>query len=212
MDNLTNIKIDANTLTFTLDTEQELEDCTMVLYVDEVWNLKNILNDCPAHNYKFTVTNSRTYDNQYSVTDDKIVTFDWNMKYLTLVCTKDHTEYRYFGLYYEPKLVYQAELRKLHSYCQTCLDDRTMQDIMLVVFKRQLLEYAIKGEHYKDAMQLYVDICRLLDISIEESYQHSVNCCTDCILGEGGKCQCTECVKPTCHSCKTCAGGMCKLN
>nr|DAX32678.1 MAG TPA: hypothetical protein [Caudoviricetes sp.] len=37
---------------------------------------------------------------------------------------------------------------------------------MLIVFKRQLLEYAIQSGHFKDAMLLYIDVCRLLEISL----------------------------------------------
>lgn len=225
MDNLINIKIDDNTITFTLNSEEELTDYDKVLYVDEVWNLKNIMNDCPKHNYKFEIDTEPNLYNEYTITDDNVLKLDWNMKYFTLVCTKEDKEIRFFGVYYEPRIVYQAELRKLHSYCQTCLDDRTMQDIMLVVFKRQLLEYAISSEYYKDAMQLYVDICRLLDISIEESYQNSINCCTNCILTQRNKCIHTEkdrclhtefdtpCAKlaDKCSSCHSCCNGCCNL-
>ncbi len=224
MDKITNIQIGTeNILTFTLETSQSIDDYTKVLYVDEVWNLKNVLNDSPAHNYKFEV--SKQSNNEYKVTDDDVLRLDWNMKYFTLVCTKDQQELRYYGIYYNPSLVYQAELRKLHSYCQTCLDDRTMQDIMLVVFKRQLLEYALESDYYKDAMQLYVDICRLLDISLQESYQNSVNCCTNCILTQNSNCihtgdnrclhterdlPCTGLNNQNC-SCGSCCNGCCNL-
>lgn len=225
MDNLININIESNILKFTLSSDEDIHDYTKVLYVDEVWNLKSIMNDCPVHNYRFEVTSEPNISNEYTITDDNILRLDWNMKYITLVCTKDQKEIRFFGVYYEPRIVYQAELRKLHSYCQTCLDDRTMQDIMLVVFKRQLLETAIASEYYKDAMQLYVDICRLLDISIDESYQNSVNCCTNCILTQQNQCIHTEhdrclhtefdtfCTRlnDKCSSCHSCCNGCCNL-
>ena len=198
MDNLTNIKIEANTLTFTLDYTESLDEYTKVLYVDEVWNLKNILNDCPAHNYKFTNVEGPTDEHTYTVTDDQVLKLDENMKYFILTCTKEDEQIRFYGIYYNPALIYHAELRKLHSYCQTCLDDRTMQDIMLV-FKRQLLEYAIAGEHYKDAMQLYADLCRLLDISTRKDLE--INLYKQYHCGDDTKCD----------KCHQCSNGVCKL-
>ena len=84
-----------------------------------------------------------------------------------------------------------AEIRKLHTHCSTCLDDETMQNIMLVVFKRQLLEYALASGYYRDALQLYVDICRLLEISIRPKCD-SMTCCNNCILTQKNDCLNTE--------------------
>lgn len=196
MDNITNIKIDANKLTFEVDYAESLTDYKLVLYVDEVWNLNNILHDSPAHNYKFTNVTGPDEQGIYTVTDDQVLLLDDNMKYFILTCTKDDQQIRFYGIYYNPTLIYHAEIRKLHSYCQTCLDDRTMQDIMLIVFKRQLLESALTGQHYKDAMQLYADICRLLDISTRKDLdfiRYNSNCCA-------------------CDKCSTCCNGVCKLN
>ena len=89
MDNLININIESNTLKFTLNSDEDIHDYTKVLYVDEVWNLKSIMNDCPVHNYRFEVTSEPNISNEYTITDDNILRLDWNMKYITLVCTKD---------------------------------------------------------------------------------------------------------------------------
>ena len=50
MDKLTNIQIDGDKLTFKIETEVDLSNYSKEVYIDEVWNLKNILEDSPIHN------------------------------------------------------------------------------------------------------------------------------------------------------------------
>lgn len=154
------------------------------------------------------------------------------MKYVTLRCFTDQEEIHFHGIYYNPSIVYMAEIRKLHTHCSTCLDDQTMQNIMLVVFKRQLLEYALASDYYRDALQLYVDICRLLEISIKPKCAANT-CCNNAILTQKGDCFNTENDKclhlekernsatlfsGICYSCSNntcstgnCSNGYCKL-
>ena len=54
MDKLTNIQIDGDKLTFKIETEVDLSSYSKEVYIDEVWNLKNILEDSPIHNISFS--------------------------------------------------------------------------------------------------------------------------------------------------------------
>lgn len=191
MDKLTNIQIDGDKLTFKIETEVDLSSYSKEVYIDEVWNLKNILEDSPIHNISFSENITVDSENNVTVTNDDILELDWNMKYVTLRCFTEQEEIHFHGIYYNPSIVYMAEIRKLHTHCSTCLDDHTMQNIMLVVFKRQLLEYALASDYYCDALQLYVDICRLLEISIKPKCAAST-CCNNAILTQKGDCFNTE--------------------
>ena len=223
MDKLTNIQIDGDKLTFKIETEVDLSSYSKEVYIDEVWNLNNI-----GFSENITIDS----DNNVTVTSDDILKLDWNMKYVTLRCFTDQEEIHFHGIYYNPSIVYMAEIRKLHTHCSTCLDDQTMQNIMLVVFKRQLLEYALASDYYRDALQLYVDICRLLEISIKPKCAAST-CCNNAILTQKGDCFNTENDKclhlekernsatlfsGICYSCSNntcstgnCSNGYCKL-
>lgn len=232
MDKLTNIQIDGDKLTFKIETEVDLSSYSKEVHIDEVWNLKNILEDSPIHNISFSENITVDSDNNVTVTNDDILELDWNMKYVTLRCFTEQEEIHFHGIYYNPSIVYMAEIRKLHTHCSTCLDDQTMQNIMLVVFKRQLLEYALASDYYRDALQLYVDICRLLEISIKPKCAAST-CCNNAILTQKGDCFNTENDKclhlekernsatlfsGICYSCSNntcstgnCSNGYCKL-
>lgn len=233
MDKLTNIQIDGDKLTFKVGSDINISDYSKEVYIDEVWNLKNILEDSPIHNISFSENITIDSDNNVTVTNDDILELDWNMKYVTLRCFTEQEEIHFHGIYYNPSIVYMAEIRKLHTHCSTCLDDETMQNIMLVVFKRQLLEYALASGYYRDALQLYVDICRLLEISIRPKCD-SMTCCNNCILTQKNDCLNTETDKclhlekernsttlfsGICYSCSStntcstgnCSNGYCKL-
>lgn len=226
MDKLVNINIENNRLTFTVDTDIDLSEYDMEVHIDETDNLQNILKDKPIHStslYKDITVDS---DKNVTVTNDDILSLDWNMKYFTLRCFNSQSQLFFHGIYYNPEIIYSAEIRKLHSNCSTCLDDATMQNIMLVVYKRQLLEYALASDHFKDAMQLYIDICRLLEISLHVTFG-SDSCCDDCIFTQDNRCLNTECGKCfhlekdseretttmfNCNNCcSSCSNGCCKL-
>lgn len=194
MDKLINVQINGNRLSFKVDTDIDLSGYDVEVYVDEVCNLKNILDDIPEHNYIFT-EEITIEDNEVVVTNEEILELDWNIKYITFKCYNENEEIRFYGVYYNPEIIYTAEIRKLHTKCSTCLDDETMQNLMLIVFKRQLLEYAIQSGHFKDAMLLYIDVCRLLEISLQGNSNNcnsSRNCCNNCILTQDSRCLRTE--------------------
>ena len=83
MDKLTNIQIDGDKLTFKIETEVDLSNYSKEVYIDEVWNLKNILEDSPIHNISFSENITVDSENNVTVTNDDILELDWNMKYVT---------------------------------------------------------------------------------------------------------------------------------
>lgn len=198
MDKLTNVQIEDNRLTFTVDSNIDITDYELKVYIDEVCNIKNILDDSPEHDISIDeIISADSHNNVIVTNDEAILPLDWNMKYITLECYSSDTgeELHFHGIYYNPAVIYNAEVRKLHTYCSTCLDDKTMQMIMLVVFKRQLLEYAIEADQFKEAVQIYIDICRLLEISLgcaRGGRGDGNGCCNNCILTQKAKCLNTE--------------------
>ena len=165
------------------------------IYVNECSNIDNLYSDDPElQDYVFDSTNSTitvrqivkegepelittVYNYEVSITSDKISSFDGNMK---MYCTTENYVSDYIdGIVYDPNTLYNAEIKMLHSYCNTCLDDKQMQKIMILVFKRQLLEQAIATSHNKEAMQYYLDLTRLMGVNVSKTNEG--NGCQKCI-------------------------------
>ena len=110
------------------------------------------------------------------------------------------------GIFYDPKALYHAEIRALNKFCDTCMDDKQMQLIVLLTFKRQLLEQAIQCGHWKDALQLYMDLARILNIYIaKKDHGYSSTGCNSCLKYWDNSCmkyQDSECIhlqRPVCN-------------
>ena len=116
------------------------------------------------------------------------------------------------GIMYDPNELYHAEIRMLNTFCDTCLDDKQMQLIMLLTFKRQLLEQSIQCMHYKDALQYYLDLCRILNIYVAKKDYGCNRRCNSCIKYWNDTCikyQDASCIKlqrPVCNgiTCSLC--------
>lgn len=116
------------------------------------------------------------------------------------------------GIMYDPNELYHAEIRMLNTFCDTCLDDKQMQLIMLLTFKRQLLEQSIQCMHYKDALQYYLDLCRILNIYVAKKDYGCNRRCNSCIKYWNDTCikyQDSSCIKlqrPVCNgiTCSLC--------
>lgn len=116
------------------------------------------------------------------------------------------------GIMYDPNELYHAEIRMLNTFCDTCLDDKQMQLIMLLTFKRQLLEQSIQCMHYKDALQYYLDLCRILNIYVAKKDHGYNRGCNSCIKYWNDTCikyQDSSCIKlqrPVCNgiTCSLC--------
>lgn len=186
MNRITNVKKKDDVLVFSIYSNISIVNTNdIILYVDECDDIDSIYcSSAENHDYVFSYANSMftlteivregeakevtaEYAYEVSVTSDLVAELDNNMKYLKMVVTTERFANDYAdGIYYDPKVLYEAELRKLRSFCSTCLDDKQMQLLMLIVFKRQLLEQAIASSHNKEALQFNLDLCRLLDVNI----------------------------------------------
>lgn len=166
MEKLTNVIIDTDLemLSFTVVSDKISDLGVFTVYVDECSNIDNIyLDGEDKHDYTFTAENSDIDISKDTVTikSELIGEFDKHLKYIRLVAEEGNVE----GVYYTPEIIYNTELTHIKKVCATCLDNKCMQLIMYITFKRQLLDSAIQANSNKEAMELYIDICRILEIS-----------------------------------------------
>ena len=209
MDKITDITIENNEINFRVYTDVDLTKYTLQVFVQEAEQFKDIFAD--------DLTNAKVFDNTITVKKDEhqeyytvkvvnndILYLDWNMKYFTVKGQYQEQSFTLNGLYFNYNVIYYAEIRRLHKYCSTCLDDKTMQTIVLTVFKRQLLDNALKVDDYKTAMQIYFDICRMLVIPTKNENKHYWEGFTGSGYRIGPTCHCDKC-------CETCCNGTCKL-
>ena len=172
----------------------------LVIYLDECTNIKNAFcDDLEVHDYVFNYSNSTitlraivlegdeeqttvTYQYEITVKSDIIKELDGNMKYIKVYVTSTEAANDYVdGIYYDPEVLYNAEIGMLRNYCSTCLDNLQMQRIMLIVHNRQLMEQAISIAQNKDVMEHYLSLCRLLDVNIKNNKKD--NECKQCTNG-----------------------------
>ena len=209
MDKITDITIENNEINFRVYTDVDLTKYTLQVFVQEAEQFKDIFAD--------DLTNAKVFDSVITVNKDEhqeyytvkivnndILYLDWNMKYFTVKGQYQEQSFTLNGLYFNYNVIYYAEIRRLHKYCSTCLDDKTMQTIVLTVFKRQLLDNALKVDDYKTAMQIYFDICRMLVIPTKNENKHYWEGFTGSGYRIGPTCHCDKC-------CETCCNGTCKL-
>lgn len=208
MNKIVDANIKDNILKFNIIADVSITNSSQVIvYMNECSNIKNLYSDDPKlQDYVFDSTNSAisvtpivregepelvttVYAYEISITSDIISSFDSNMKYIKLYCTTENYVNDYIdGIIYDPNTLYEAEIKMLRSYCNTCLDDKQMQKVMILVFKRQLLEQAIATSHNKEAMQYYLDLVRLMGVNVNK-----------------------KCDNNGCQECKVCFNGMCSL-
>lgn len=91
-----------------------------------------------------------------------------------------------FALAIDYDSVYNSKVKQLVSYCSTCLDQLQQQKIVMIDFKTQLLDYAIKNNKLEDAIDHFISLTKLLNITVNLNNN-------------------------TCNECNNCANGMCKL-
>lgn len=182
MSKIYDIKIENNSIAFTLLSEVQLDNITdYTLTVDECDNICNIYaEDIKYHTYVINNENSTIDmqvigDNAYSVTieSEEISNMDRNMKHITFQYNYNEQTYTVYGIFYDSKQIYNAEIEKLRLICSVCLDDKVRQLIPVVVFKRQLLEDSIEMGNFEEALFLYIELCRILEIHID-----GMECCS----------------------------------
>ena len=131
---------------------------------------------------------------------------DGNIKYVAITGVYTDADYnnpiKVEGVFYDPNELYHAEIRMLNTFCDTCLDDKQMQLIMLLTFKRQLLEQSIQCGHHKESLQYYLDLCRILNIYVAAKDKDK---CGSCLKYENSSCiqayndTCIQLQKPVCN-------------
>lgn len=198
MKKLTNIDIDQvnKTLSFTAQFETDIDDTQFMVFVDERDNMNNMYSDqSENHSYYFNTYNSEVEmvsigNHKYDITikHDVIEDMDDHIKYIKILSGANN--FIVEGIYYNPEIIFYAELTHIKKVCNMCLDDKTMKLMVLVVFKRQLFDSALETDDYNRCIVLYQDLCRLLEI------------------GEDDGCCCKEVNNDECSSCP---GGCCCL-
>lgn len=198
MKKLTNIGIDQinKTLSFTAQFDNDINDTDLIIFVDERSNMNNMYSDqSENHSYYFNKYNSEinitslgNHKYDIEITHDVIEDMNDHMKYIKILSGEDN--FIVEGVYYNPTAIFYAEINHLKRVCNMCLDDRTMKLVVLIVFKRQLLDAALETDDYNKCMVLYHDLCRLLEVSDDDG------CC---------------CEEVNVDSCPSCSGGCCCL-
>ena len=139
MKKITEIQKNNDTIIFKVYTDQPLVDATNVtVVIDEFCNYLNVTNsDITKHNYNFNNTNATitvapivevvdpgTHVYQIGVKNDTIALMDNNLKYVKFInkYTTDLSTYS-DGIYYDPSVIYIAELNKIK-----CFNDYNMTD------------------------------------------------------------------------------------
>lgn len=201
-----------------------------ILTIDECTNYKNIDNeDLQSHNIvlingdnatftysKLTEENTKDqYAYLITVVSDDLNNLDSNIKYINLKLSNgENTEIFYYkNVLYNSDMIHHAEIRALHFFCYNCFDDKQMQLIMLVTFKKQLMNEAIQLKHYGDALKYYLDLCKLLRIGVKKVNDSG---CDNCLKYEDYSCAYYEDTSHTLLNDYTqntinCTNGVCSL-
>ena len=188
MEKLTNVIIDFNNsaLSFIVESDIVTDLASFVVYMDECENVNNIYSDNnDDHNYVFDFENSSitVNGNEVIIENEVISELSKHLKYVRLHTTD---EFNVEGLYYTPEIIYNNIILNIKKVCQPCLDNKTTQLITYVTFKRQLLDSAMELGLNKEAMQLYIDLCRMLEIdTCYKTCKQCSNCssCAKCVNG-----------------------------
>lgn len=178
-----NTKIEDNILTITLDSV----DSVTKVYLD------NILNREKIHS---TNDEDHTYVVQPVNVTNNVITIDItnynNTSFIVTVLGSENAH----SIAYDEKNLYYQKVNMLTSFCYTCLDKHQKEKILMLQFKSQLLDYAIANNLTEDAIDYYIDICRLLDMPSTHT------CCKYNRVW--------NCHRP-CNTCRSCANGCCSL-
>ena len=164
---------------FGIELESASTLSNIKVYVDECENIDNIYEDVDdKHNYVFDKDDcavTKITDKWYVIVinDGIIGVMNDHLKYVRF----NSNEAVIDGIYYNAEPIYNAELAHLKKVCSTCLDDACMQLIAYVTFKRQLLDAAVSSNDTKGAMELYTDVCKLLELYVETGKCDCANGC-----------------------------------
>ena len=173
-----NTKIENNLLTIELDS---VAGVTKV-YLDGI--LSKTYHSSNDADHEIIISSLQISDNSINI---NIEEYDATSFIVTVVGSETA-----HAIAYDEKNLYYQKVNTLVSFCYTCLDKHQKEKILMLQFKSQLLDYAKVNNLTEDAVQYYVDICRLLDIPNEHiccKYNRVFNChrpyktCRSCYNG-----------------------------
>lgn len=177
-----NAKIENNLLTIKLDS---VAGVTKV-YLDSV--LSRTYHSDSDEDHEIVIDRPQTDSNNINI---NIEEYDATSFIVTVVGSETA-----HAIAYDEKNLYYQKVNTLISFCYTCLDKHQKEKILMLQFKSQLLDYARANNLTEDAIQYYVDMCRLLDIPNEHiccKYNRVFNC------------------HRPCKTCRSCYNGCCQL-
>lgn len=170
-----NTKIENNTLTITLDSASSVTK----VYLDSVLNKKNMYSSADDdHNY--VIDSPSISDNVITI---NIKEYDATSFIVSVIGSNNAV-----AIAIDQKNLYYRKVNMLVTFCNTCLDKHQKEKILMCDFKSQLLEYALANQLTEDAIDYYIDLCRLLEIPLEHTcctYNRITNCrvCRGCTNG-----------------------------
>lgn len=188
MTKIENIQIDLENKTCSLELVIPIaQPTTFEVLVDEYFNYKNIYNvKKQDHSYYFTgdeqITVTSVVDpyidtntmNRYKLTLHNIEFTTLDMKYFHVFCLLDNTSstvQKAEGVWYDKTPLYYAEMDKLMFQCNVCADDATVDALVIVTFREQLLDKALAVQNYAEAMKMYYELSLILDLDLYNTKQ-----------------------------------------
>lgn len=137
------------------------------VYIDHVINYEYLYSD---------IIEDHTFSTRDFIVNDKVITVDladWDINrsifIVSLEQILDGVSTNTRKMFIDDEELYYGEVNMLISDCSNCLHKQQKERIVLLSVKQQLLQYALKHELLEDAIQLYMDITRLLGIDVKSS-------------------------------------------
>lgn len=170
--------IDNNTLTIRVSG-----NTVNKIYLDSVLNKSNIYSQ-NDEDHDYVITSPIVSDGTIEI---DIAEYDATSFIVSVVSDSNAV-----AIAIDQKNLYYRKVNMLTQFCETCLDKHQKEKILMCDFKSQLLEYALDNNLTEDAIDYYVDLCRLLDIPLKHT------CCTYNRVA-------------SCRTCRSCCNGCCTL-
>lgn len=177
-----NAKIENNLLTIELDSAAEVTK----VYLDSV--LSRTYHSDSDGDHEIVIDRPQTDSNNININIE-----EYNATSFIVTVIGNETAH---AIAYDEKNLYYQKVNTLVNFCYTCLDKHQKEKILMLQFKSQLLDYTKANNLTEDAIQYYVDICRLLGIPNEHT------CCKYNRI--------FNCHRP-CKTCRSCYNGCCQL-
>lgn len=152
-------------LYITLEDITQLDKVDYIL-IDSIGNIKNVESNLDSAHTQKIEDFDISEDNEIVLSLDDLEV-DNSAFIVTLRSYEEETDlpfHPYF--YYNKKEVFYREVQLLLDKCDTCLDEESKFAIAMFILKRQLLEEAQEMQWMNDCVKFYLDIARLLRITV----------------------------------------------